>query len=246
MLTEQRYEIILNLLEKKRSVTAAELKDVLKTSESTVRRDITALDKQGRLTKVFGGAVAQEHVVTVQEPTVAQKVELNTAQKKKIARQAALEIKPDDFVYLDAGTTTGYMIECLEGTKAFFVTNGVEHARKLAQMGIRVSLLGGELKGSTEAVVGSQTIQQLAAYHFTKGFFGVNGITIKEGFTTPDVNEAEVKRMAMHQCRKCYVLADGSKFGKISPVTFGALADAAVITDNCPAEYRKRKNVRLI
>ena len=56
MLTEQRYEIILKLLEEKRSITVTELKDILDTSESTVRRDITALDKAGRLTKVFGGA----------------------------------------------------------------------------------------------------------------------------------------------------------------------------------------------
>ena len=63
MLTEQRYEIILKLLEEKRSITVTELKDILDTSESTVRRDITALDKAGRLTKVFGGAgVLERHM----------------------------------------------------------------------------------------------------------------------------------------------------------------------------------------
>ena len=81
MLTEQRYEIILKLLEEKRSITVTELKDILDTSESTVRRDITALDKAGRLTKVFGGAVVLERKVTAYEPTVAQKSELN---KKEI------------------------------------------------------------------------------------------------------------------------------------------------------------------
>ena len=84
MLTEQRYEIILRLLEEKRSVTATELKEILDTSESTVRRDITALDKAGKLTKVFGGAVALEHKVTAYEPTVAQKSGLNTQEKKKM------------------------------------------------------------------------------------------------------------------------------------------------------------------
>ena len=61
MLTEQRYEIILGMLEEQRSVTVTELKELLDTSESTVRRDITALDKAGKLTKVFGGAVALDH-----------------------------------------------------------------------------------------------------------------------------------------------------------------------------------------
>ena len=63
MLTKQRQEIIINLLEKHGSVTVAEIKDILGASESTIRRDITALDKEGRLIKVFGGAVAIENKV---------------------------------------------------------------------------------------------------------------------------------------------------------------------------------------
>ena len=77
MLTEQRHEIMLRLLEEKKSITVTELKELLDASESTVRRDITALDKAGKLTKVFGGAVALNHKVTAYEPTVAQKSELN-------------------------------------------------------------------------------------------------------------------------------------------------------------------------
>ena len=125
MLTEQRYEIILGLLREKNSVTVTELKDILDASESTVRRDITALYKAGKLTRVFGGAVALEHTVNAYEPTVAQKVEVNIEEKKKIAAYAAALIRPEDFVYLDAGTTTGYMLEHLEGSGATFVTNGV-------------------------------------------------------------------------------------------------------------------------
>ena len=99
MLTEQRYEIILGLLREKNSVTVTELKDILEASESTVRRDITALYKAGKLTRVFGGAVALEQKVNAYEPTVAQKSELNTEEKKKIAVYAASLIKPEDFVY---------------------------------------------------------------------------------------------------------------------------------------------------
>ena len=119
MLTEQRFDIILKLLEEKKSVTVTELRELLDASESTVRRDITALDKAGKLTKVFGGAVALNHKVTAYEPTVAQKSELNKEEKQKIAKYAASLITPDDFVYLDAGTTTGLMLDYLEGVKEF-------------------------------------------------------------------------------------------------------------------------------
>ena len=131
MLTEQRFDIILKLLEEKKSVTVTELRELLDASESTVRRDITALDKAGKLTKVFGGAVALNHKVTAYEPTVAQKSELNKEEKQKIAKYAASLITPDDFVYLDAGTTTGLMLEYLEGVKAAFVTNADVYKRQV-------------------------------------------------------------------------------------------------------------------
>ena len=118
MLTEQRFDIILKLLEERKSITVTELRELLDASESTVRRDITALDKAGKLTKVFGGAVALNHKVTAYEPTVAQKSELNKEEKKKIAKYAASLITSDDFVYLDAGTTTGLMLEYLAGAFA--------------------------------------------------------------------------------------------------------------------------------
>ena len=241
MLTEQRYQIILDLLKEKKSVTATELKELLDTSESTVRRDITALHKAGKLTKVFGGAVAldEEEKVTAYEPTVAQKSELNVEEKRKIAKAAAEMIAEDDFIYLDAGTSTGYLIDEPDHTKACFVTNAVSHAQRLATKGIKVLLIGGELKSSTEAVIGSQAMKSLQDYHFTKGFFGTNGITKKEGFTTPDANEALVKRTAMERCRDRYVLADHSKFGCISSVTFFEFENAQILTDICPAEYQK-------
>ena len=140
MLTEQRYQIILDLLKEKKSVTATELKEILDTSESTVRRDITALHKAGKLIKVFGGAVAleDEGTVSAYEPTVEQKSELDVEEKRKIAQYAAELIEEEDFIYLDAGTTTGYMIDALGHTNAVFVTNAVSHAQRLAAKGIKV------------------------------------------------------------------------------------------------------------
>ena len=243
MLTEQRYELILELLKQKKSITVSEAKELLHTSESTVRRDITALHNAGKLVKVFGGAVAAENTFTPQEPTVAQKIAVNKEKKRLIARYAASLIETDDFVYLDAGTTTGYMLDYLIGKKATFVTNAVAHAQQLAAYGIKVFLVGGELKSSTEAVVGNQAMEVLYQYHFTKGFFGTNGITKKAGFTTPDANEALIKKTALGQCRKGYILSDASKFDHVSSVTFAALHDAVILTDRRPEGYQDCDNI---
>lgn len=246
MLTKQRQELILELLREKGSITVSEVKDYLDTSESTVRRDITALDKAGKLVKVFGGAVEAKQSVSAQEYTVAQKQELNQEEKKKIARQAASLIRQGDFVYLDAGTTTACMLEYIEPSGVTFVTNAVTHARHLAARGCRVILVGGELKASTEAVIGSQAIQTLKDYHFTKGFFGANGVTKAEGCTTPDANEALVKKTAMGQCRTCYVLCDSSKFGNVSSVTFAPFESAVFLTDDILSGYEECKNVTCV
>ena len=111
MLTKQRQELLLKLLEEKGSITVAEGSALLATSESTVRRDITALDREGKLTKVFGGAVASEQKISAHEYTVAQKSDLNREEKRVIAKYAASMIEPEDFVYIDAGKTTARMIE---------------------------------------------------------------------------------------------------------------------------------------
>lgn len=243
MLTEQRFERILERLKAKKSITVAEITESLGVSESTARRDITALDKAGKLTKVFGGAVAVDHTYEMREPTVAQKVNVKKEEKIRIAQYAADLIEDDDFVYLDAGTSVGYMVEFLEGKKASFVTNAVAHAQKLASQGNHVLLIGGELKSSTEAVIGAQAMEMLQKYHFTKGFFGTNGITRKEGFTTPDAGEAQVKRAAVKQCRQAYILADSTKFGNISAVTFASFCEGVILTEETLEGYKESEKL---
>lgn len=246
MLTEERYNIILELLREKRSVTVAEIKDRLGISESTIRRDLNALAQEGKLTKVFGGAVAPDNVSNGIELSVPQKLQVNEREKRLIAGYAAAMIKPHDFVYLDAGTTTGYMLEFFCDKDVTVVTNAVAHAQRLAKAGVKVRLVGGELKSSTEAVVGSEAMQTLRKYHFTKGFFGTNGVTKKAGFTTPDANEAMVKKTAIEQCQKKYVLCDHSKFGEVSSVTFLAFTGADVITDRIAEGYQDCGNIVVI
>lgn len=231
MLSEQRHRMILKILEEKKSVTVTELTKLLGISESTARRDIAALDKAGRLSKVFGGAVLLDQFYMSAEPTVAQKAELRREEKKRIAKYAASLILPQDFVYLDAGTTTGYMLDCIEQSGASFVTNAVAHAQSLAAKGVNVILVGGTLKGSTEAVVGAMAALTLKEYHFTKGFFGANGVSRSAAFTTPDVNEALVKKTAINQCGQAYILCDHSKFHTVSSVTFAPLSAGIILTD---------------
>lgn len=240
MLTEKRQAEILSLLNEKGSVTVQELRELFQASESTIRRDLNALDKMGALVKVFGGAVkVSAEVDQIRDEKVALRSELHMEEKRRIAKAAAALVEPNDFVYIDAGTTTGSMIPFLKEESATYVTNAVSHALRLAEGGYKVTLIGGEVKSSTEAIVGNEAVINIQKFNFTKGFFGTNSVSLIKGFTTPDINEAMIKECAMNNSKSAYVLCDSSKFEHISPVKFGEFDSAKIITDRMPGEQYK-------
>lgn len=241
MLAEERCDRIVALVNEKKSVTVQELMDMLGASESTIRRDLSLLDSRGEIVKVYGGAVAvtvKQHDDDVRERRI-----LFPEEKKLIAKYAASLVKRDDFVYIDAGTTTEYIIDFLTETGAVYVTNAASHAKKLSRNGFCVYLAGGRLKRSTEAVIGSTAADFIMRYNFTIGFWGANGIHRTIGFTTPDPEEADIKRVSMSRCKRRFIVADSSKFGVISPVTFAEFKNAAVITDKKDGIYSECANI---
>ena len=244
MLTEERFTRILSILESMGSVTVQQLMTELDASESTIRRDLNTLDANGQLIKVHGGAILKNTSYSTEDDEVMQRRERNKGAKEKIAKYAAGLIEPGDFVYIDAGTTTDLMIDFITVRQAVFVTNAISHAKRLAERGFTVYLLGGEFKAVTEAIVGEEAVAALEKYNFTKGFWGANGVSLQKGYSTPELKEAMVKKKSMENCKECFVLADESKFNQISSVTFAPFEGAMVITTglSLPA-YKKCKNV---
>lgn len=244
MLIEERFLEIIKIVNDKKTVTVQELTELLDTSESTIRRDLTVLHKNKKLIKVHGGATAIDINYNTKDDDIAVRQDLNREEKLVIAQYAATLIEANDFVFIDAGTTTEAMIDYITEQNAVFVTNAIGHAKKLVQKGFIVHLLGGELKLATEAVVGGETIEALQKYNFTKGFWGTNGVSIQFGFTTPDINEAMVKKKAFEKCKECYILSDATKFNQISSVTFAEFDDAIVITSSVKdSSFKKYENV---
>ena len=232
MLTEERRTKILEIVNEKKAVSVNELVDLLDTSAATIRRDINALNRSKQLIKVFGGATANSALdVNTKEDAVKQKASKNVAEKDSISHYAASLIQDNDFVYIDAGTTTLAMIDYIDNQKAKYITNGVVHARKLMDKGLQTIMIGGRLKASTEAVVGPDCVEFIRKYHFTKAFMGTNGISVYAGFTTPDADEAMIKTEAIRHAYMSYVLADHTKFDQINSVTFAEISDCCIITD---------------
>ena len=248
MLTEERRARIIEIVNEKKAVSLNELVDLLDTSAATIRRDINALNRSRQLIKVFGGATAltSKHVNT-KEDAVKMKAQKNVVEKDNISRYAADLIQDNDFVYIDAGTTTLAMIDYITNHNAKYITNGVVHAKRLMEKGLETIMIGGRLKASTEAVVGPDCVEFIRKYHFTKAFMGTNGISIQAGFTTPDVDEAMIKTEAIRHAYMSYVLADHTKFDEINSVTFASIGDCSIITDKLTAkDYMNHTTVMIV
>lgn len=238
MLARERQDIIIRLVRERGSVITSELMAMLGASESTVRRDLDVLDKQHQLSRVRGGATAtiSRARLILHDASVAQKRDVNTVAKRAIGARAAALVGPDDFVYIDAGTSTMQLAEAITQTEATYFTNSIPHAQLLLAKGCKTYLPGGMVKPLTEALVGEATIASLENLHFTLGFWGTNGISREAGFTTPEYSEAKVKEVSMVHTLRRYVLADQSKFDQVSLVTFASFEDATILTDQLPSD----------
>ncbi|PSL40877.1 DeoR family transcriptional regulator [Planomicrobium soli] len=232
MLTNERHEFILNMLAEKQTIKIQDVVDATAASESTIRRDLTELENQQKLERVFGGAVLPDR--NLMEQSVSDKSTQHLQEKIRLAKFAATFVQDGDSVYLDAGTTTFQMIPFLKDKDITVVTNGLTHVDSLNEHGITTYLTGGLMKSRTGALVGAQTVQSLQNYRFDRCFLGVNGIHEEYGYTTPDPEEAAVKRLASSLSRKAYVLADHSKYNKVSFAKIMDLAAAVMVVDRMP------------
>jgi DeoR family fructose operon transcriptional repressor len=245
MLSQERYQLIMSLLNRRRTVTVTELTQELGASEATVRRDLNTLHEMGRLQKIHGGATLLPSNFIAHQEDLSLRCKHNTEVKALLGRYAATLIQDDDFVYIDAGSTTGYLVDALGHSQATFVTNGFSHAHGLARKGLRTYILGGEFKSATETAVGSVATISLRRYHFTKCFLGAGGISQEAGFTAPDAEDAMLKAEVAERSYMVYVLADHSKFNSVDQVTFAQLERACIVTDRLTDEsYRSLTMIR--
>ncbi|WXR62909.1 DeoR/GlpR family DNA-binding transcription regulator [Peptostreptococcaceae bacterium AGR-M142] len=229
MLTQERQVLILKKLQEEKTIKISEIVNITNSSESTIRRDLTQLEKENKLRRIHGGATLIDS--KIEELSFNEKMVQNMEQKIKIAKYAASLIKDGDCIYLDAGTTTFEMIQYINNKNIVIVTNGLKHIDAIVEKEIEAYIIGGFVKSSTKAVVGINALNDLKNYRFDKVFLGMNGIDLKNGFTTPDSNEAHLKKLAMDLGLETYVLADKSKFNRTTFVKVANLYEATVIVD---------------
>ncbi|HGR2340290.1 TPA: DeoR/GlpR family DNA-binding transcription regulator [Streptococcus pneumoniae] len=227
MLKTERKQLILEELNQHHVVSLEKLVSLLETSESTVRRDLDELEAENKLRRVHGGAELPHSLQ--EEETIQEKSVKNLQEKKLLAQKAASLIKEKDVIFIDAGTTTAFLIHELVNKNVTVVTNSIHHAAQLVEKQIPTVMVGGNVKTATDASIGGVALNQINQLHFDRAFIGMNGVD--DGYyTTPDMEEGAVKRAILENAKQTYVLVDSSKIGQTRFAKVAPLKRAIVIT----------------
>ncbi|WP_223591741.1 DeoR/GlpR family DNA-binding transcription regulator [Neobacillus bataviensis] len=223
MIVAERRKFIKDLLLKNKSVKVSDLVELLHVSEETIRRDLVRLEKAGIAEKNYGGAILIEDAANVPVvPPVDERKRQYSLEKELIGRAAASLVKEGQIIILDAGSTTWFVGKHLPANASLTViTNAINVAEECSKdETASIYLLGGELRRNSMSLVGPQAETELKKYSADFVFLGTSGISLRQGFTSSDLFEAEIKRGMVSAGQKIVVVADHSKLEKAGLTTF--------------------------
>ncbi|WP_427134592.1 DeoR/GlpR family DNA-binding transcription regulator [Pseudarthrobacter sp. S9] len=249
MFAEERQQLIVGLISASGRASVTDLAERFSITTETIRRDLAALESAGSVRRVHGGAVSPDRFSTTEESILERTVQ-RQPEKTRIA-EAALALIPQDrsgSILIDAGSTTEALAELLAARTAasrpaagsddelVVITHALPIASRLSgEPGIALHLLGGKVRGITQAAVGQSTVEAARRIRPDTAFIGTNGIHAAFGLSTPDPEEAAVKAAFVQSARRIVVLADSSKLDAETLVQFASLKDLdTLITDRKP------------
>ncbi|MDP4152280.1 MAG: DeoR/GlpR family DNA-binding transcription regulator [Bacillota bacterium] len=213
MLTLERHNKILEILNKKKSVTVNELSKKLFASPATIRRDLTAMEKSGLITRSHGGAVLYES--SNAEPSQVIREHENIKEKKVIANLAADFIKNSYSIFLDSSSTAGFLVPHLTRFRNLsVVTTGIKNALLLMEKtDVRVHVPGGMIAPNSNTITGSDTLEYISHINVDVAFISCAGIDTISGITEGSFEQSQLKRKMLSNAKSRILLCDSSKFG---------------------------------
>lgn len=218
-----------------------QLCETFSVSPATIRNDLRDLEKAGKLKRTHGGAIPADKASF--ELDSARKKIVNIREKQMIAEYCSSFIEDGDTIALDCGSTILELAKCLTKKKGLtVVTNDIHIAAYLEEeTSHNIIVIGGILRHGFECTVGPIALSVLKGLNVDKAFLGANAFSITKGFTTPDLNQAEIKKSIIHSAVKSFILCDSSKLGKTSFVEFASIdeIDHLVTDQNIPEPVRQ-------
>jgi DeoR family fructose operon transcriptional repressor len=239
-LPAERHLRIRELLRERVTIRVSELSEKLSVSEMTIRRDLETLERQGFLERTHGGAVYRQERMT-QESSYETRLKESVDVKDLIGRRAAALIEPNDSIFLHSGTTTLYILRYLDPEMPVRIyTNNIGAIDEVRGKRAELVMLGGEFRRESNSLEGPLTMEMIQKLHPSKAFLTVDGISLKDGITTPYFAEAALERAFIQQTRgQVVVMATHSAFGRVAEVSVAPIeqVDILIVDQNLPTDY---------
>ena len=213
MYFRERHNKILDILEKRSSASVHYLAQALYVSEPTIRRDLAALQEQGKIRRTFGGAVLSD-MINKEVPFALREHE-NRRAKDAIARMALQQIRDGQIIFLDASSTVSYLTPYLASfSDLTVITNSPKTSLKLEDLKIRSLSTGGLLLENSIAFVGAHAENFVRNFNADIFFFSCRGITEDGQLTDSSLAESQLRRIMMQHAKKKIFLCTSNKVGR--------------------------------
>lgn len=239
MYAPQRQDTIAEDIRENGGMSVTDLAERFGVSTETIRRDLAVLEKDNRVTRVHGGAVPYRDRATNEDP-IDDRQSQEADAKTVIAELAAAYLPTArGSVIVDSGTTTALLAERVAQTdNVSVVTNSLLFAHRLSRHGHHdLHVIGGRVRGVTQAIVGTQAVEDLRGLRADIAFLGANGVTADFGFSTLDPSEARTKEAMVRAARSRIVLADSTKLGEDLLCRFASPEDVDLLITDAKAGH---------
>ncbi|WP_251861910.1 DeoR/GlpR family DNA-binding transcription regulator [Clostridium sp. Marseille-Q2269] len=232
MLKEERFQKILELIQRENIIKISDVTKLLDVTEMTVRRDLKYLEGKGLLIRIHGGAKKKTETL-FKELSHNEKRKIHVEEKKYIAKLAADLIHENDIVYVGPGTTNEYIYDYINVSYAKIITNSMSIFSKFRDdKRFELILVGGRFRSRTDVFVGNFTNEILHKIRVKTAFVGTNGI-YENNITTSNEEEGVCQGIILNNSSERYILCDSSKINKEDFYSFYDLNEVtAIITDN--------------
>lgn len=233
MYAEERQLYIVELARREGRVDATGLADQLSVSGETIRRDLTALERQGLLRRTHGGAIPIQRLGF--DPMLMTRASTMVEEKTRIGQAAVNYLPAEGSILIDGGSTTAALAEAMPTDRPLTVLTGaLPTALSLAgKESLTVLMPGGMVRPRSLCQVGPWAERDLAEVCVDTAFIGTNGLSLERGLTTSDQAEAVTKKAMINSARRVVLLCDHSKVGVDDFFRFANLSDVDVlITDS--------------
>lgn len=240
-IAKERQAQIMQILVAQGHIKISTIVSSFHVSSETARKDLIALAEQGVAQKTHGGAVIVDSYFAGADVFLNRRMKRNTAEKREIARFAAGLIPGGSTIILDSGSTTYWIArELCMRRDSTVITNSLTTAMTLAQNGVTVLTLGGEVHPSNLAAVGQWADLCLKGIRADIAFIGASALSVARGPCVENFPEAHAKWKMMESAAKRYLVADSSKFQSSALIEYAAWEqfDAMITDRGLPEEIR--------